>query len=183
MHNLFNNSVMSHLQTLQEELTQLKMKDCIATDDIPDRNDSVSKINRKKVEILQEDGNETYPQDCYSLIALNGPNENQWPKRKIISFVFGLTAFLFQIAFLILMIWSRVDPNTGDGERDNPTKNFFQFIPANTKAMIRASQIISIWHTCCFQMHLLWIYSRRIGTFRGSSQEMILFDASNFLAS
>eukprot|EP00531_Pseudo-nitzschia_arenysensis_P000632 CAMPEP_0116129926 /NCGR_PEP_ID=MMETSP0329-20121206/8184_1 /TAXON_ID=697910 /ORGANISM="Pseudo-nitzschia arenysensis, Strain B593" /LENGTH=1066 /DNA_ID=CAMNT_0003624225 /DNA_START=259 /DNA_END=3456 /DNA_ORIENTATION=+ len=106
------------------------------------------KLRGKSSKIYDEDDDdedeETLPEDCYSMIALNGPDGKRWPKQKKMFFLFGLNVFLFQFAFLFLMIWSRIDTDAGDTESDNPHDTIFKFIPSNSKYMIRAAQFISI---------------------------------------
>ena len=91
-----------------------------------------------------DDEDNHFCRDCYSMIALNGPTGNRWPKDKISFFLFGLNLFFFQFGFLFLMIWSRIDADAGDIESDNPHDTLLQFIPSNSKNMIRAAQFISI---------------------------------------
>ncbi len=85
-----------------------------------------------------------YPTDCYSLIALNGPCGGKWPLKKMKFFFFGVTVFSFQISFLVMMLLSRSNKNASDIEIDNPIPHFLQFIPSNSKEVIRVSQIITL---------------------------------------
>jgi hypothetical protein len=93
-------------------------------------------------ELRKRSSHALYPPDCYSFIALNGPAKGKWPKRKIIFFLFGLMVFFFQMIILILMILGRMYKNQSDIESDNPIDAFVQFIPANSKVVIRVSQVV-----------------------------------------
>ncbi len=97
-----------------------------------------------------DDEENKYPQDSYSFLALHGPREN------FVFFSFGLMAFLFQFAFLMLMILSVVGKelqtgNIGDGI-DNPGNPgslrglgwASSFFPSNTSNLARATQITSL---------------------------------------
>ena len=85
-----------------------------------------------------------YPTDCYSLIALNGPCGGKWPWKKLKFFLFGLMVFSFQVSFLVMMLLSRMRQNASDIEIDNPISHFLQFIPSNSKEVIRVSQVITL---------------------------------------
>lgn len=101
----------------------------------------------KDIHFLSEDiqgSDSKYPLDCYSLIALNGPVDYKWPKKELLFFLFGFMVFSFQITFLVLMIFSRVYMNAADIDSDNPIDKFLRFIPANSKHVIRVSQVIAL---------------------------------------
>jgi hypothetical protein len=93
-------------------------------------------------ELQKGRSNTMYPPDCYTFIALNGPAKGKWPIKKMIFFLFGLMVFFFQMMILILMILSRMYKNQSDIESDNPIDAFLQFIPANSKGVIRVSQVV-----------------------------------------
>ena len=91
----------------------------------------------KTANALDED--EQYPQDCYSLIALNG--KCHWCKTttKKGSFgfwLFGEAVFLFQLAFGCMILWGVV-PKTG-------FSNFLDFMPNNVGMMVRGAQILAM---------------------------------------
>lgn len=83
-----------------------------------------------------------YPPDTYSFLALHGPRERP------AFFLFGLLPFVFQVALLVLLLWSVMDEKRGTvGESDNPDSEMgfaAKFIPANTSAIVRATQYIAI---------------------------------------
>jgi hypothetical protein len=94
-----------------------------------------------------------HPQDSYSFLALNGPKKNElWTKEKIFFFLFGLVPFIFQILFLVLLLWSETDGLRGTiGENDNPDAGngtfwgaLAKFIPANASRIIRYTQVTAI---------------------------------------
>jgi len=94
-----------------------------------------------------------YPQDSYSFLALNGPKKNElWTKEKIFFFLFGLVPFIFQILFLVLLLWSETDGLRGTmGENDNPDAGneklldtLALFVPANASLIIRYTQVTAI---------------------------------------
>ena len=88
-----------------------------------------------------------FPPDCYSFIAANGPDKNgTWTKSKMFFVFIGLVPFMFQLAFLILLMWSQVDEKRGTvGENDNPGLGFFaKFIPAGTSKIVRWTQLVSL---------------------------------------
>jgi hypothetical protein len=88
----------------------------------------------------EDDVGKNYPKDCYSLIALYYPKENEWP-----NFVFfiGFVVFSFQIMFLLLLILSVTSEKFGTmGEIDNPGESIgATFFPANSKQIVRTTQI------------------------------------------
>ena len=95
----------------------------------------------------------TYPYDCYSFIALSGPEKHkQWTKHRIISFLFGLLPFIFQMVLLVLLAFSQTNELRGTiGETDNPDQGekgfmglFATFIPANSTPTIRWAQAASL---------------------------------------
>lgn len=93
---------------------------------------------------IDEDAvSKNYPKDCYSFIALYYPGGKEWP-----SFVFllGFVVFSFQMTFLILLILSVTSEKFGTiGEIDNPGKSIgAKIFPANTKQIVRATQIFSM---------------------------------------
>jgi hypothetical protein len=141
----FHSSVVQLIHSLKTEVTELKNNSSDYISSNSSKNKSSGNITINEIEMLKESTTcDMYPNDCYSLIALNGPAKNNWPKSKIICFIFGLFVFIFQASFLTLMIWSRVDLSTGDIESDNPTKTIFEFVPANSKVLIRISQVMCI---------------------------------------
>ncbi len=95
-----------------------------------------------------------YPHDTYSFIALNGPN-NGWlwaDRKRFLFFLFGLLPFVFQMTFLMLLVWSQTDESRGtitetdnpDKERDGAMAILADFIPANANPIVRTAQITSI---------------------------------------
>jgi len=113
--------------------------------------------NRNRTSIKEEgesSRNSTYPEDCYSMIALNGPGKNlKWSSRQsFLFFMFGFTVFLFQILLLSLTLYSGVDRKRGTiQENDNPDTGFFAaFIPPNAKPIVRVTQILSLMVFCLF---------------------------------
>ncbi len=94
-----------------------------------------------------------YPHDNYSFIALNGPTTSgSWPLIKFLFFLFGLVPFIFQMLFLVMLVWSETDELRGTiGENDNPDSekdgilgNLASFIPANANRIIRWTQVTAI---------------------------------------
>jgi len=109
----------------------------------------------ERVNLLEEknakqdyDPDTKYPQDCYSLIALNGPRRNGlWvSNQRFMFFLFGMTVFLFQTGLLTLSIWSAMDRINGTvGESDNPDEGFWStFIQPNTNTMVKMTQVLSL---------------------------------------
>ncbi len=105
-------------------------------------------MNWKKITARLKES--TYPEDCYSFIALHNPVES---KEKAAFFLFGLGPFLFQLMFLSLLIWSETNDITGTiGDTDNPERenndNFLgalaSFIPSNASPIVRCTQVVSI---------------------------------------
>lgn len=92
----------------------------------------------------------TYPEDCYSFMALHNPIES---REKAFFFLFGLGPFIFQMIFLCLLIWSETSYLTGTiGETDNPEREdedrflgfLASFIPTNASPIVRCTQVVSI---------------------------------------
>jgi hypothetical protein len=53
----------------------------------------------------EDDNGKNYPQDSYSILALNGPRNNKcWPMQNICFFFGGLVPFIFQIYWLLICI-------------------------------------------------------------------------------
>jgi hypothetical protein len=118
---------------------------------------------------------EKYPYDFYSFIALNGPEKNGlWPRKKKNFFLFGLVPFVFQILFLVLLLWSVMDRKRGTvGDTDNPdseTGFFAQFIPANTSPIVRCTQVVSIAAYVMFPSESLKDIVRAVQMFPRPSQ-------------
>ena len=92
---------------------------------------------------VEDDSCRLYPKDCYSFIALCYPEKKEWP-----SFVFltGFVVFSFQMTFLGLLIMSVTSEKLGTiGEIDNPgTSLGTNFFPANSKQIVRATQVFSM---------------------------------------
>jgi len=88
---------------------------------------SVENAGQKAVEL---DSINYFPKDCYSLFAVKGAKKS-----------FAMLVFLFQLAFLALMIWNRLDA-VGDEDNDDPS--FFDFIPENVSSRARAAQALSL---------------------------------------
>jgi len=86
--------------------------------------------------MLESDEIETYPGDCYSFIAIYSP------LKKPQYFCFGLMVWMFQVAFLTYMIWSKLEPEL---EVDNPSKGFIgSFMPSKVSALVQATQITAV---------------------------------------
>jgi len=120
------------------------------------QNDLSSTIHReinhfRESERAAEEQN--FPQDSYSFLVLNGPNNvSSWPRQKFIFFLFGLFPFIFQMVLLILLLWSTVDEKRGTvAETDNPDPEKYSsylfwatFIPANASTIVKATQVVSM---------------------------------------
>ncbi|VEU35645.1 unnamed protein product [Pseudo-nitzschia multistriata] len=89
---------------------------------------------------------ETYPADCYSVMAIHSPFE------KPFFFFFGFMVFCFQVLFLSYMVISQVAPDfTIQGEIDNPSNGIIaSFIPSNVTELVRATQFTAILSYCIF---------------------------------
>jgi len=93
-----------------------------------------------------------YPSDCYSFIALNGPHNDGWPRKKILFFIFGMTPFFFQTLILVLLVMSVTDEKHGtmpetdnpDGFGDDFSSWIAKFIPSDTSPIVRMTQVVSI---------------------------------------
>jgi hypothetical protein len=132
LNRISNHDIMSRLQLLEQLVL--------------DNKDAVSATGMSSKEI---DEDEKYPQDCYSLIALNGPKDGYWSAKEIRSFCFGLLVFVFQIVFFGLMIFSVVNPEKGTvDDPGNPwnsgTSFWAQFISPNVKYVVNATQIVAL---------------------------------------
>ena len=83
-----------------------------------------------------------YPQDSYSFLVLNGPFNNP------LFFCFGIMAFVFQFALLLVMVLSVINPSlrTNDGfGADNPDNTWAAgFLPSNASPLVRTTQILSL---------------------------------------
>mmetsp|Transcript_86 Transcript_86/g.200 ORF Transcript_86/g.200 Transcript_86/m.200 type:complete len:932 (-) Transcript_86:518-3313(-) len=88
----------------------------------------------------------SYPTDCYTLIALNGPERGGWSARRFIIFCFGMIVCAFQVALFFLLVFSEMNATQGTaGDNDNPGKGIFPvFIPANACPIVRSTQIVSL---------------------------------------
>ena len=88
---------------------------------------------------------ELYQADTYSILALHGPIESP------AYFLFGLMVYLFQITFLLLMVFSKVHPNwSNNGDVDNPdagngsiVQKLAEFIPANVSPLVQGTQLMA----------------------------------------
>jgi cell division protein FtsB len=88
-------------------------------------------------------GDKKYPRDCFSFLSLHAP----WgTSKKIYFFLFGLLPFIFQMMFLILLLWSGTDELRGTvGENDNPDSGIIaSFISANVSRIVRCAQVLAI---------------------------------------
>jgi len=126
--------------------------------------------HHEKVNQNEDDfDNHRYPRDSYSFMALHGPTDD------FLFFSFGLMAFLFQMAFLTLMVLSvvRKDLRSGDfGEGvDNPGNPDDEhgayewasgFLPSNASNLVRATQITSILSFLVFADETLLDIARAI---------------------
>jgi len=86
-----------------------------------------------------------FPQDSYSFLACHPPSRTMF-------FLFGLAPFLFQMSFIMLLLWSQVDETRGTiGENDNPDSDkqtlrgwLANFIPSNTNSIVVITQVIAV---------------------------------------
>ena len=156
-------SMVKHMEAMEKKFQKLQ-RDMAKFSDNDVRSSRTYMSNRrsdmvrtslilKDIHFLSEEihgSDSKYPMDCYSLIALNGPVNSpvstgyMWPTKRLHYFLFGFMVFSFQITFLVLMIFSRVYMNAADIDSDNPIDQFLQFIPANSKHVIRVSQVVSL---------------------------------------
>ena len=84
----------------------------------------------------------TYPADCYSFLALYSPLDHFgfW--------LFGFMVWLFQIAFLILLVHTK---HSTTEDVPNPNDGFpADFIPSNVPTLARATQFFAILSYCFF---------------------------------
>jgi len=128
----YNTSILDRVKTLEDKLEE-------KVSDIVELEKRISKLEDKTDEV---DPYETYPKDCYALIALNKPES----KKKSIFILFGLMVFLFQIAFLVLLIDGGTNLKYGTVEDSgNPGLDLLaNFIPPNASRVVRASQVLSL---------------------------------------
>jgi hypothetical protein len=112
--------------------------------------DSVSKANEGNSALNSVAlHDKKYPQDCYSFLSIHGPGGKRTNK---FFFLFGLLPFVFQVIFLILLLWSGTDELRGTvGDNDNPTSErdgflaiVASFIPADVSPIVRCTQVIAI---------------------------------------
>ena len=104
-------------------------------------NDVGIRANRKK-----------YPPDCYSFVALNGPQRGKIWSQRSLYFVFGLLPFVFQMLLLGLLAFGNTNHLYGTlGEIDNPDQGkggimafFADFTPANSTPIVRWAQVVSL---------------------------------------
>ena len=117
----------------------------------PSRKKFASRVSSQRKSAA--DVHNTYPYDCYSFIALNGPEKDKsWTQQRILSFLFGLLPFIFQMVLLVLLAFSQTNELRGTiGETDNPDQGekgfmglFATFIPANSTPTIRWAQAASL---------------------------------------
>ena len=130
---------LNELQTLREKLEELE--------------ETKTKAARTSPYRTSQYASNRYPSDCYSLIALNGPNASKWPMKKILFFGLGLLVVVLQLSFLGLTIASRVLPSVGDVDTDNPGTRgngykagswMTNFVPANSSYIAMVSQFLSL---------------------------------------
>lgn len=98
---------------------------------------------KSKEELLAEEevDEEDKMVNCYSFLALGCAPDNRLP------FAYGLMVFAFQIAFLILMICSKVNRSMSANEDiDNPNEEgFSEYMPANASLVVRTTQFVAIF--------------------------------------
>ena len=115
--------------------------------------------------------NGKFPCDCYSFIALNRPMES---RQTMGFFFFGLLPFLFQMVFLLILLWSVMDYERGTiGDTDNPDAEegfFSRFIPANASPIVRGTQVLSMIAFLIFQDASLQDVVQSIQMFPSSSE-------------
>jgi len=82
-----------------------------------------------------------FPPDCYSFIAQGYSTSEKW-----IPFVYGLVVFLLQIAFLVLIICSKIVRRmSSDEDNDNSDETGqAKYMPANASHVVRATQFLAI---------------------------------------
>mmetsp|Transcript_26697 Transcript_26697/g.62701 ORF Transcript_26697/g.62701 Transcript_26697/m.62701 type:complete len:957 (-) Transcript_26697:114-2984(-) len=101
----------------------------------------------KSKEELEDDEDAKFSEDCYSYIAMGCGKGNRIP------FLYGITVFLFQLIFLVLMICSKMvrtmsaNEDVDNAQKDNSRYVFAQFIPANSTIIVRVTQFLAI---CAF---------------------------------
>ena len=147
-------SIFRHMKMMEQKVQDLQQEVGKVGEETSSRISTISRRNScmirtslilKDIDFSDELGSDTkYPADCYSLITLNGPTGYNWPLKRLKFFLFGLLVFSFQISFLVLMLMSRTFLDASDIEIDNPIERFLQFIPSNSKTVIRVSQIITL---------------------------------------
>jgi hypothetical protein len=99
-------------------------------------------IKDKYGSYMANDETGTYPADCYSILSIYGPLDN------LLNFSFGMTVYLFQMIFLVLMILSKVHPKWKVGTvDDNPSEESAwvgAIIATESSSLVRAAQIMSL---------------------------------------
>lgn len=83
---------------------------------LPDMEEGNSYTDRDKDDCDGDD--RYYPKDSYSILALNGPKCGQWPKQKLLFFLYGLAPLVFQTGILQLMLL-HLKQKRGDHEHAN----------------------------------------------------------------
>lgn len=105
----------------------------------------MAKKGPKKLDDDDDDEEEKWPSDSYSLMALNGPN--RWSSWNSVGFfLFGVGIWVFQMLFLVLMVYSQCAVQNGTVEEsDNPDEGFFAtLIPPNAQNVVIVAQVVSL---------------------------------------
>ena len=110
---------------------------------------------------------ENFPSDCYSFLSLHGPCDNP------LFFCFGMMVYVFQMRFLLLMVFSVLHAKWHDnGDVDNPeTGMLASFIPANSSPLVQATQFIATLSFIVFADASFLDIARSVETFPTCSAE------------
>jgi len=110
---------------------------------------------------------ENFPSDCYSFLSLHGPIGNP------LFFSFGMMVYIFQITFLLLMVFSVLHEKWHEnGEGDNPGKGIVaSFIPTNASPLVQGTQFLAILAFIVFADASILDIARSVETFPTHSTE------------
>jgi hypothetical protein len=119
-------SILNQIKRLEEKV-----------DDLQGLEKFLKEVEGKTDEV---DEDSKYPRDCYSFIALNGPEKNGlWSEKKsFFVFLFGLMVVAFQLIFISLLLWGEIAVETGTvGYSENPGSDFWaSFMPPNAQNIV-----------------------------------------------
>lgn len=93
-----------------------------------------------------------FPQDAYSIMALNGPTaEEGWPRQRLLFFLFGFMACAFQFALIGLLLSHldfkhslENDPSGASGASDTPEKENQIVGEGEEDNLVKAAQVVSL---------------------------------------